>query len=444
MADLRTEFCGISFKNPVLVASLETTNSPDLMKQAFDYGAGGAIIKTLTDIDDMAVLTMNSKYCIMNDRGDIIKGKVPRDFKFYSRSGYSSTYYKDWIPCLKEVGAYARERDAHLIGSAGARDIDGWKDICRTFEDCGIPLVELNFGCPHPAMMPGVHGGSMIGQVAEVAFEVTRSVCEAVDIPIMVKLTPDQARPVDIARAVKEAGAAAVTATNRYTGFAVDIETGRPRLEGPAGIGGTWTKPLTLRYVHNIYREVGIPIAGSNGVFDHRDVVEFLMTGADVVEVGSVLMIKGMKWLPGIVRGLERFMDEQGYPDVAAMRGIATEASAQDYADQFAQPRIHAVVDRETCRNPTCNVCVQMCFYEALSQNPAGHIDVHPDTCIGCELCLDVCPFDSISMEPTSDAQFADGYFAIPDGIYEKPDKFVTQRNNMETITRDGPRLAAE
>ena len=92
MADMKLDFCGVPFKNPVVIAALETTNSPDLMKQAFDYGASGAIIKTLTDIDDMAVLTMNSKYAIMNDRGDIIKGKVPRDFKFYSRSGYSSTY----------------------------------------------------------------------------------------------------------------------------------------------------------------------------------------------------------------------------------------------------------------------------------------------------------------------------------------------------------------
>jgi dihydroorotate dehydrogenase (fumarate)/dihydropyrimidine dehydrogenase (NAD+) subunit PreA len=38
-------------------------------------------------------------------------------------------------------------------------------DICHTIEDCGLPTVELNFGCPHPAMMPGVHGGGMIGQV---------------------------------------------------------------------------------------------------------------------------------------------------------------------------------------------------------------------------------------------------------------------------------------
>ena len=85
-----------------------------------------------------------------------------------------------------------------------------------------------------------------------------------------------------------------------------------------------------------------------------------------------------------------------------------------------------------------------MCFYEALSQNPAGSIDVHPDTCIGCELCLDVCPFDSISMEPTTEQQMAEGYFRIPDGVYEKPGKFATRRNNMETIRLNSAGLAAE
>ena len=57
MANLETEFCGVPFKNPIVVSSIETTNSPDLMKQCFDAGAGGAIIKTLTDIEGMARLT---------------------------------------------------------------------------------------------------------------------------------------------------------------------------------------------------------------------------------------------------------------------------------------------------------------------------------------------------------------------------------------------------
>ena len=443
MADMSVDFCGVQFKNPVIGASLETTNSPDLMRQCFDYGAAGVIIKTLTDIEDMAKLTENSKYCVMNDRGNIIKGKVPRDFVFYSRSGYSSTYYKDWIDDLVETQKYAAERDAHLIGSVGAKDINGWKDICRTVEDCGLPMVELNFGCPHPAMMPGVHGGSMIGQDPEVAFEVTRAVCEAIDIPVMVKLTPDQSRPVDIARAVKEAGAASVTATNRHTGFAVDIETGEPRLAGPAGIGGTWVKPLTLRWVHSIAEQVGIPISGSNGIFDHRDVVEFIMAGAAIVQVGSILMLKGVKWLPTIIKGVEKFMDEHGYDSVADMQGIASKRSAKDYAEQFARTRMHAKVVEETCKNPTCNICVQVCFYEALSQHPTGHIEVHTDNCIGCELCLDVCPFDSIRMHNTNQTQLDEGYFEIPRGIYEK-EKFTTRRNNMETIREHSPAGATE
>jgi dihydroorotate dehydrogenase (fumarate)/dihydropyrimidine dehydrogenase (NAD+) subunit PreA len=432
MAKLDVEFCGLKFKNPVIVASLETTNSPDLLRQCFDAGAGGAIIKTLTDIEDMARLTENSKYSIMNDRGEIIHGKVPRDFFFYSRSGYSSTHYKEWIPHLKESQKYAADRGAHLIGSAGAKDFDGWRDICRTIEDCGLPLVELNFGCPHPAMMPGVHGGSMIGQESDVAAEVVRAVREVVDIPIMVKLTPDQSRVLEIARSVREAGAQAVTATNRYTGFAIDIETGKPRIGGMAGIGGTWTKPLSLRWVHRITEELGMPVSGSNGIFDHRDVVEFIMAGAGIVQVGSVLMIKGVKWLPNIIKGLDRFMDEHGYIGIEAMRGIASRHAAKDYSAQFARARSHVVIDQDKCENPTCTVCIQMCFYEALSQAD-GYVQVHPDQCIGCELCYDVCPFHAMEMRQTSAEQFDAGYFRIPEEVFET-DKFNTRRNNPDSI----------
>lgn len=436
MANMELDFCGIKFKNPMVVASLEPANSPNLLKQCFDKGAAGAIIKTLTDIEDMAVLTQNSKYAIMNDRGEIIKGKVPRDFTFYSRSGYSSTYYKDWIPYLKETQQYAQERGAHLIGSAGAKDINGWRDVCRVQEDCGLPMIELNFGCPHPAMMPGVHGGSMIGQEPEVAAEVTRAVVEAVDIPIMVKLTPDQSRPLEVARAVKEAGAAAVTATNRYTGLAIDIETGEPRLGGPAGIGGTWAKPLSIRWVHKIYEELDMPVSGSNGIFDHRDAVEFIMAGAGIMQIGSVLMIKGIKWLPKVISGLEKFMDSHGYPDIESMRGIASRRCVKDYSEQFTKPRIHSVVKHDSCNNPTCTICIQMCFYEALGQSADGQVVNLNDNCIGCEMCLDVCPFDSIDLVDTSKNQLSSGeFFTIDSDSFEADGgkkKFSTEYNNPD------------
>ena len=76
MANLEVEFCGLKFKNPVVVASLETTNSPELIRECVDAGAGGMIVKTLTDIEDMARLTENSKYAILNEKNQLIKGKV--------------------------------------------------------------------------------------------------------------------------------------------------------------------------------------------------------------------------------------------------------------------------------------------------------------------------------------------------------------------------------
>jgi len=223
---------------------------------------------------------------------------------------------------------------------------------------------------------------------------------------------------------VREAGADAVTATNRYTGFAVDIETGEPRLAGPAGIGGPWTKPLSLRWVHRIYTELGMPITGSNGIYDHRDVVEFIMTGAGIVQVGSVLMIKGIKWLPKIIEGLETFMDEHDYPDVASMHGIASRRAVRDYGQQFEKPRIHSSVNRDTCKNATsCTICIQTCFYEALSQADKK-VGVHSDACIGCEMCLNTCPFNSINLQETTPEELATGgFYSIPAGGFEQ-DKF--------------------
>lgn len=414
MANLEVEFCGLRFKNPMIVASIEPTNSPVQIKRCIDAGAGGAIVKTLGDVKQMTVLTDNSRYAVLNDRGDIIKGKVPRNFTFYSRSGYSTTYYKDWVPYLKELHAYAEERGAHIIGSVGSKDLKGWIDISRTIEDCGIRMVELNFGCPHPALIPGVTGGSLIGQDPQLAAEITRHVVEAVNIPVVIKLTPDQSRPLQLAQSCMEAGASAVTATNRYTGFAIDIETSEPRIGGTAGIGGPWVKPLTLRWVHEIYSKLGIPITGSNGIFDARDAVEFLMAGARLMQIGSVLMIKGTKWLPKVIEGLSQFMDSHGYPDMDSMIGVASRKAAKSYQDLFQRPRHHATIDAEACQNPSCDICIQMCFYEAMSQGE-GEVKLHPQNCIGCELCYSVCPFDAVRIVPTSAEQLRAGYFIPPE-----------------------------
>jgi dihydroorotate dehydrogenase (fumarate)/dihydropyrimidine dehydrogenase (NAD+) subunit PreA len=188
---------------------------------------------------------------------------------------------------------------------------------------------------------------------------------------------------------------------------------------GPAGIGGVWAKPLSLRWVHRIFTELGMPISGSNGIYDHRDVIEFLMTGAKTVQIGSVLMLKGIKYLPKVIRELEEFMDSHGYPDIESMFGIASKRSVRDYSEQFRKRRMDIEVKTEACKNPKCTICIQTCFYEALSQ-ANGKVGIDHRNCIGCDLCVNTCPFDANAMHLATDEQARAGeVFQIPDTVFE-------------------------
>lgn len=398
MSDLSVDFCGLRFKNPVIVSSIEPTNSLERLKRCIDAGAAGAIVKTLTDIPVMNTLTRNSKYAILNENGKIIKGKIPRNYVFYSRSGFAKEAYRDWEPYLKEAQIYAAQNNAHIIASVGAGSLDSWADISKMAEDCGVKMLELNLGCPHTCQMEGARTGVRIGQVPDLAAEVVAKVVGAVGIPVMVKLTPEAANLTEIARFSQEAGAAAVTVNSRFTGFAVDIETGEPFIGGPAGVGGPWIKYVTLRWVHEIYAKLGMPISGSNGIFDWQDAIAFIMSGARIMQVGSVLMLKGYGWLPRVIDGIEKFLDDHDYPDLNVIYGLASRKATATYNDHFKVKKIHALVDDEKCTR--CWNCVRSCFYDALNRGDDSVI-TRTENCIGCELCYNVCPFDAISFTET-------------------------------------------
>jgi len=395
MANLEVEFCGLAFKNPIVVSSIEPTNSLEGLKRCVDAGAAGAVVKTITDMPQLAALTRHAKYAILDQEGKAIGGKVPRSYVFYSRSGYSTRPYREWAKPLREAQRYAEDNGAHIIGSVGAGTVDGWIEIAGMMEDCGLRMIELNFGCPHPSLMKGTRAGMLLGQDPELAAEITSRVAEAVKIPVIVKLTPQVKDVVEIAQAVKEAGASGVTVINRYVGFAVDIERGRPWIGGPAGVGGPWVRFLTLRWVHEIYTKVGIPIAGTNGIYDWREAVEFLMTGARLMEVGSVLMLKGYGHIERILSGLRTFMEEHGYESVEAMIGVASRRS-KDYSQLLKAERTHAVVDHERCNR--CWRCVESCFYGAM-ERAEEEVITRSELCIGCELCYNVCPTGAIYFE---------------------------------------------
>ena len=387
MANLEVNFCDVRFKNPVVAASAEPTLNANNMKRCIDAGAGGVISKTMTDSEPMRELTTRSKWRFLNEQHEVCRGKVPRAFTLYGRSGLALEEPEAFVPEIQKALEYAAQHETVVIGSIASTEISGWVDLARRMEDAGVPLIELNFGCPHPKLMPGIRTGMNVGQDFDYSCEITQAVAQAVQLPLMIKVTPQVTDLVEFAGRLLKAGAAAVTLTNRYLGFVPDIETGKPVIYGWAGVGGPWIKPLTLRWISQVHcRYKGeIFIAGTNGAYDWRDIVMFIMSGAHIVEMCSAVMVYGYEWLGKQIQALEKFMDEKGHETVAEMWGVAADA-AMAYADM---PREFARVNPEYCTY--CKRCLKACFYDGMQDDDAK-VWVQQDNCVGCGGCLSVCP----------------------------------------------------
>ncbi len=387
MANLEVNFCGVRLKNPIVAASAEPTLNANNMKKCIDAGAGGVIAKTMTDSPDMRELTTRAKWRFLNERHEVCRGKVPHAFSLYSRSGLAIEEPAEFCEEMRETVRYAERHDAVVIGSVGSIEMDGWVELSKRMEDSGVPLLELNFGCPHPKLMPGVRTGMNVGQDFDYACEITQAVAEAVNIPVMIKVTPQVTDLVEFSGRLIKVGASAVTLTNRFIGFVPDMETGKPLIYGQAGIGGPWIKPLTLRWINEVRRAYNgtIPISGTNGVYDWQDVVHYIMTGASMVQMCAAVMCYGYEWLGKQVVGLESFMDEKGYKSIDDMLGIASDAAIQ-YAEM---PHEKARVNAENCTH--CQQCMKACFSDAMQDGGKTNF-VKTENCVGCGGCYSVCP----------------------------------------------------
>ncbi|MCL5290369.1 MAG: 4Fe-4S binding protein, partial [Firmicutes bacterium] len=224
----------------------------------------------------------------------------------------------------------------------------------------------------------------------------------AVKIPVFVKLTVEAVDPVKVARKVQEKGASGITAINRLPALEIDLKTGRPILHSTfAGVNGPWMRPIMLKWVAKIAREIDIPISATNGIWNFQDVVKAIMAGASTVQTCTALMYspRGYKKIGDFIQGLKNFMVSQGYQSVKEMRGITlNQILTWDKVDR--ESRAVSIVEEEKCNG--CQECQHWCFYEAISYSLVGgkqKASIESKKCDGCGLCASLCPKGAIFME---------------------------------------------
>lgn len=170
-----------------------------------------------------------------------------------------------------------------------------------------VSAMELNVSCPNVK-----HGGLAMGTDPELLERLTRRCVAVSNVPVYVKLTPNITDIVPLAKAAINGGAAGLTMINTLTGMAIDLKTRKPKLANvTGGLSGAALKPIALRMIHQVRQFSNIPIIGVGGVETPEDVLEFMMAGANAVEVGAASFHDPLA-CPKIINQLPTVMDYYG------------------------------------------------------------------------------------------------------------------------------------
>ncbi|GHT64401.1 dihydroorotate dehydrogenase B (NAD(+)), catalytic subunit [Spirochaetia bacterium] len=296
---LETDFAGITFKNPLVLAS-GTCGFGEEYAGIFDVSRlGGICSKGLT----LHARPGNSGIRIWETPGGIMNSvglENPGVRDFISRE----------LPKMKALGPA-------VIVNLGGHSIDDYLEGAELLDAAEFDILELNISCPNVKA-----GGMNFGLKAETAREVVKKIRAVTKHRLVVKLSPNAEDMAALARVCEEEGADGISLTNTFLAMAVDITKRRPVFDNTyAGLSGPAIKPIALRMVHQTAKAVSIPVMGMGGISTWQDALEFIMAGARILQIGSASFMKPSVSLD-ILEGMQSWLEDQGIGGIQEIRGI--------------------------------------------------------------------------------------------------------------------------
>jgi dihydroorotate dehydrogenase (NAD+) catalytic subunit len=295
--DLRVNVAGMELANPVLLAS-GTCGYGEELEPFLDLSAvGGIITKTITpeprsgNRPPRIVETPSGMLNAIGLQNPGVEGFVRDKWPFLAKLD---------TKVIVNIAAPTTEQHGDMTSRVDALE--------------GVAGIEVNISCPNIK-----EGGVLFGCSPTAAAGVVEVVRKRTQLPVIVKLTPNVTDITEIARAVVDAGADAVSLINTLVGMAVDLDARRPVLGNvTGGLSGPAIKPVALAQLWKVSQVVDVPLLGLGGISTSRDALEFLVTGATAIQVGTASFVR-----PGvagdIVKGIGDYCRDAG---IACVRDL--------------------------------------------------------------------------------------------------------------------------
>lgn len=219
-------------------------------------------------------------------------------------------FISEELPWMKSLGVV-------VIANVGGSSIETYIKAVELLNLTDVDFIELNISCPNVKA-----GGMALGIKADIAYESVKQIRSHTQKKMIVKLSPNAENIVEMAQACESAGADSLSLVNTFKAMAVDIKQRKSVFDNVyAGLSGAAIKPIALRMVHEVCKNVSLPVIGIGGISSVEDVIEFIMVGATAVQVGTA-NFSNPTVLPDLIDGLDKYCIDHNINNIKEIRGI--------------------------------------------------------------------------------------------------------------------------
>lgn len=313
MPDLSTTYMGLNLRSPLVVSANPLSQKIDNIVAMEDAGAGAVVLFSLFE--------------------EQIRAEAVNFERVYKTASSAFAESSDFFPDLDEypigTAGYlelireAKSRvDIPIIASLNGITPEGWIEYARDVEQAGADALEINvYFIPADIRLTS-------DDVEQRYIDIVEMVRAAVDIPVAVKLNPYFSSVANMAQRFADAGADGLVFFNRFYQPDFDINelavVPNLNLSVPAEIR------LPLLWIAVLYGRIGASLAATTGVHGARELIKYILAGADVGMVASSILKHGIPWIKEIITDLELYMLDQQFPGIDAFKGLMSQIHVPD------------------------------------------------------------------------------------------------------------------
>jgi dihydroorotate dehydrogenase (NAD+) catalytic subunit len=299
MVNLAVNIGGIALKNPVIAAS-----------GTFGYGLEFSPFLDLNSLGGIVVKGLSLKPNPGNPPPRIIETAGGMLNAIGLQNIGIEGFIAQKLPLL-------RNYDVAIIVNIFGTTVEEYISLVQRLSSIeGIAGLEINISCPNIKK-----GGMSFGKYPKQAGLLIKRIRKATPLPLMVKLTPQASDIVEVARRVEGEGADSISLINTFLGMAIDVETATPLLSTiTGGLSGPAIKPIALRMVWEVAQKVSIPVVGIGGIMCADDALEFIIAGAQAVQVGTANLINPAVCLE-VIEGIKNYLETKNISDIKELVG---------------------------------------------------------------------------------------------------------------------------